>query len=326
MEFLAIKGISRSAQDGFVLAPVHLTMPKSSRVAVIGETGSGKTSLLKMIAGLLQPEAGSVWLNGERIPMADEKLIPGHPAIAYLSQHFELRNNYRVGDLLNYFSRIEEEAAAEVYRLCEIDHLLQRWTHQLSGGERQRIALARLLVGSPQVLVLDEPFSNLDLIHAQHLKKVLDQLHKRLELTIILSSHNPLDTLSWADELLVLYQGQLIQQGSPSEVYRFPKTEYVAGLLGPYSLFDAGFTVQFPRVFSAHPPGGRVFTRPENWVVADGDGVITGIVTARSFMGAYDLLTVQADSYSILVMTEVGASLVGANIGLQLREDSLWMI
>lgn len=326
MDFLTINGISRSAQDGFVLSPVHLSVPKSSKVAVIGETGSGKTSLLKMIAGLLQPESGSVWLNGERILMADEKLIPGHPAIAYLSQHFELRNNYRVGDLLNYFSRIEDAATSEVYRLCEIDHLLQRWTHQLSGGERQRIALARLLVGSPQVLVLDEPFSNLDLIHAQHLKKVLDKLHHSLGLTIILSSHNPLDTLSWADELLVLHQGKLIQNGAPMEVYRHPKTEYVAGLLGPYSLLDGGFTGKFPRVFNAHPPGGRVLTRPENWVIADGKAAITGIVIDRAFMGGYDLLTVEVDSYSIVVMTAVGTCATGASIGLQLREDSLWII
>lgn len=326
MELLAISGISRSGQDGFLLAPVYLSVTKSSRVAVIGETGSGKTTLLKIMAGLLQPETGSVLLNGERIPMPDEKLIPGHPAIAYLSQHFELRNNYRVGDLLQYFSRIDDTAAAQVYRLCEVDHLLQRWTHQLSGGERQRIALARLLVGQPQVLVLDEPFSNLDLIHAQHLKKVLDQLHWQLGLTIILSSHAPSDTLAWADELLVLQQGSLIQQGSAKTVYRNPVSEYVAGLLGPYSVLDADFVQQYQILIPALKNGGRLFTRPENWAVVSGETPITGKVLSRDFMGSYDLLTVQVGAQAIVVMTVVDACLPGAIVGLQLMDQTPWVI
>lgn len=326
MEFLAITGISRSGQDGFSLAPVNLSLPKSSRVAVMGETGSGKTTLLKMISGLLQPDTGSVWLNGERIAMPLEKLIPGHPQIAYLSQHFELRNNYRVGDLLQYFSKIEDHDAAELYRLCEVDHLLQRWTHQLSGGERQRIALARLLVGNPQVLVLDEPFSNLDQIHSHHLKKVLHQLHEQLDLTIILSSHTPSDSLSWADELWVLQQGLIVQKGSPSAVYRHPVSEYVAGLLGPYSLLDPGFTVQYPRLFNIVPQGGKVFTRPENWQVVSGGGDCSGTVVSRAFMGAYDLVSVVVSGQTILVMTLAEAFSLGGSIELKMREPSPWVI
>jgi ABC-type sulfate/molybdate transport systems ATPase subunit len=152
--------------------------------------------------------------------------------IAYLSQQFELRNNYRVEEILEMANKIPLEEAEVIYQICRINHLLKRRTDQLSGGEKQRIALAQLLISSPRLLILDEPYSNLDLIHKSILKYVVDDIADKLKTTVVLISHDPADTLSWADEIFVMKGGQIIQKGTPQNVYFKPLEEYTAALSG----------------------------------------------------------------------------------------------
>jgi ABC-type sulfate/molybdate transport systems ATPase subunit len=238
------------------LEKISFTQPKGQRLAIIGETGSGKSNLLKMIAGLVAPPQGTIYFEGQRVPGPLERLIPGQPGIAYLSQHFELWHNYRVSEVLSYANDLDSEEAATLYRLCDIAHLLDRRTDQLSGGERQRIALARLLVRPPRLLLLDEPFSNLDMIHKRSLKQTIRDTAAHFGISSILVSHDPPDILSWADEVLILRDGQLIQQGPPLEVYTRPNDEYAAALLGDYTLTDGRFfrpDAQTAFFFSTHP-------------------------------------------------------------------------
>jgi len=183
---------------------ISFTQEKGRKLAIAGETGSGKSTLLKMIAGLAAVGPGEVRFEGSRVLGPLERLVPGQPGIAYLSQHFELWNNYRVEEVLSYANDLSVEESVELYGICHIDHLLARRTDQLSGGERQRIALARLLVKPPRLLLLDEPFSNLDMIHKDILKSVIRDITQRLDITCLLVSHDPLDVLSWADEVLVV--------------------------------------------------------------------------------------------------------------------------
>lgn len=229
---------------------------KGQRLAIVGETGSGKSNLLKTIAGLATPSAGAVYFEGTRVLGPLERLIPGQPGITYLSQHFELWNNYHVQEILSYTNDLSPREALELYQLCHIDHLLERRTDQLSGGERQRIALARILVHPPRLLLLDEPFSNLDMIHKRILKKVIANSASRFDITCTLVSHDPRDILPWADEILVLRDGRLIRQGAPRDVYSRPENEYTAALLGDYILDKGEFLrpeAQTAFFFSAHP-------------------------------------------------------------------------
>jgi len=232
------------------------TLKKNQRLAIAGETGSGKSTLLKMIAGLAAPKQGSVFFEGIKVAPPQERLIPGQPGIAYLSQHFELWHNYRVAEVLEYSNDLGAVEAEDLYRLCHIDHLLGRRTDQLSGGERQRIALARLLVRPPRLLLLDEPFSNLDMVHKRTLKKVIRNIAEKFDITTILVSHDPYDTLTWADKLIVLQEGRIVQQGPPREVYQQPLNEYIAALLGEYTLANGVFIrpeAQTAFFFSTHP-------------------------------------------------------------------------
>src|SRR5205807_866641 len=143
MSFLHVSGVCRQEQGTYLLKDISFIQQEYQKLAIAGATGSGKTTLLKVIAGLTQPQDGEVLFKGTRIKGPEEKLMPGHPDIAYLSQHFELRNHYRVEEILQMANQLEDETADSIYKVCRIDHLLKRWTHQLSGGERQRIALAR---------------------------------------------------------------------------------------------------------------------------------------------------------------------------------------
>jgi iron(III) transport system ATP-binding protein len=258
------------------LENIHFTLQKNQRLAIAGETGSGKSTLLKIIAGLAAPKPvapkpaapkpaapnaaatkqGAVFFEGVKVTPPEERLIPGQPGIAYLSQHFELWHNYRVAEVLDYNNDLEPADAQNLYRLCHIDHLLNRRTDQLSGGERQRIALARLLVHPPRLLLLDEPFSNLDMIHKRTLKTVLQKITNAFDITTIFVSHDPYDTLSWPDKIIVLKDSRIVQQGPPREVYERPIDEYVAGLLGDYTRANGVFIrpeAQTAFFFSTHP-------------------------------------------------------------------------
>ena len=305
MDFLYVK-----------LGGVRFVQAKGRKLAVAGETGSGKTTLLKTIAGLAQPDQGEVLFEARRVLGPAEKLIPGHPGIAYLSQQFELPQHLRVEQVLEYANELPVEEAKVLFRLCRIDHLMKRKTHQLSGGEKQRIALAKLLIGSPRLLLLDEPFSNLDMIHKEILKFVIRDIGQRLDITCILVSHDPLDTLSWADEILIMKEGRVVQQGAPQEVYLRPENEYVAGLLGKYNLLVAG-------------NGKQLFVRPEHFKVGKKafPGALRGEIRSITFWGSFYEIEILQEAGSVLIARVVENDLAAGDAVFILPPwDGVWYL
>ena len=135
MALLTVDNISRKEGGNYTVRPTSFSQQAFEQIAIAGETGSGKTSLMKMLAGLVQPHAGEIRLAGERVAGPLDKLLPGHRSIAYLSQHFELRNNYYVHEILDYANQLTADEAFNLYKVCQIEHLLARKTDQLSGGE-----------------------------------------------------------------------------------------------------------------------------------------------------------------------------------------------
>jgi iron(III) transport system ATP-binding protein len=267
------------------------------KIAIAGESGAGKTTLLKMITGNAQPTGGIILFDGERVIGPEEKLMPGHKKMAYLSQHYELPNHYRVEELIWFDNKLDEIEAKQLFEICRIDNLLQRKTNYLSGGEKQRIALCMLLVKQPMLLVLDEPFSNLDLIHTNTLKDVLDDVTARLNITCTLTSHDPHDTLSWADKILVIKNGKLIQEGSPEDIYYKPVNEYVAGLFGKYNLLQP----QVAGLFGIDTKGNAIMTRPENFRIYKTGSGVNGIIKKVSFWGGFYEAEVMVDNTKIIV-------------------------
>jgi ABC-type sugar transport system ATPase subunit len=324
MVFLKVSGINKKEGQRFSVKDINFEQGQFQKIAIAGETGSGKTTLLKMIAGLVQPDGGEIIFNGKRVLGPSEKLIPGHPGIAYLSQHFELRNNYRVEEELESKNLLTGKEADEIYSICRIQHLLKRKTAQLSGGERQRIVLARLLIVSPELLLLDEPFSNLDAIHKNIIKSVIYDIGEKLKITCIMVLHEAPDILSWADTILIIKDGQIIQQGGPEQVYRQPVNEYCAGLLGEYNLIDAEI---FPSIRGMMPAGKKLLVRPEDFaIVSPGENGVKGNVQNVLFWGSYYTADVQINQQLIRIRVNSNRFADGDMIYLSISPVKLWFI
>jgi ABC-type sulfate/molybdate transport systems ATPase subunit len=297
MTFLKVSNICRQSDEGFVLNDISFTQRKYEKIVIAGETGSGKSTVLKIIAGLLQPDAGEVILNKKRILGPLEKLVPGYEEIAWLSQHFELQKFLRVEQILEYSNTLSSEDANDLYHICQIDHLMKRRSDALSGGERQRIGLAKLLISLPTLLLLDEPFSNLDIVHKNILKEVIDKVIDKYKMTCILVSHEPADTLSWADKIIVLKDGKIVQKGTPQKIYNEPANEYVAGLFGKYILLTDELYRLFRSKKIRNIPANKII-RPEHLkLVSKGSKALPAEIVDVSFLGFYYeiKLSVQGD-------------------------------
>jgi ABC-type sugar transport system ATPase subunit len=297
MSLLNVSGISKKQGETYLLKNINFIQEPSQRIAIAGSTGSGKTTLLKIISGLIQPDEGEVLFEGARVKGPLEKLLPGHPQIAYLSQHFELRNNYRVEELLQMANKLSDEDAKLVYEVCRVDHLLNRWSDELSGGERQRISFARALVTSPKLLLLDEPFSNLDAVHRTTLKLVINDLEERLNTTCILVSHDPVDLLSWADEIIVVKEGRIIQRGASEEVYRSPVNEYAAALFGKYNAVSPALVQLFPSLQN----DTKRFLRAGDFQIGFEKSGVEGRVISVSFMGSFYEMEISVPGLQLII-------------------------
>ncbi len=290
MALLKVSNISKQLAGVPIVDGVSFEQQYLQKIAIAGETGSGKTTLLKMIAGLIQPDQGRIVFKDKQVLGPDFKLIPGHPDIAYLSQYFELRNSYRVEELLSYANNLTDKMANAIFEVCMINHLVKRKTDQLSGGERQRIAIARLLIGSPKLLILDEPYSNLDLIHKNILKNVIREIGESMNISCLMVSHDPIDILSWADEIILMQAGKIVQQGKPEAVYRYPVNAYAAGILGNFQVLTPDLSDAFRKIAGLEPTGKSIFVRPDYFNIVSAVAGIEAIVKELFFLaGIYEL-------------------------------------
>jgi iron(III) transport system ATP-binding protein len=316
MAFLTVKNISREEQGKFTVRDISFNQDPFQKIVIAGETGSGKTTLLKMIGGSIQPTSGEIRFRDKRVLGPWEQLLPGQPDIAYLSQHFELRNHYRVHEMLEYANTLPVEKSIALYTVCRIEHLLQRRTDQLSGGERQRIALARLLSTSPRLLLLDEPFSNLDMIHKKIMKSVIHDLSEKLGITCLMALHEAPDILSWADTILIMKKGEIIQQGKPAQVYKQPVNEYCAGLFGSYNIISPVLAAMITNSKRLEARGKKIMVRPEDILVHKTTEKQHGIVQGILFWGNYFTIDVAYMQEQIRVQTNDGSFRVGDRVML----------
>jgi ABC-type sugar transport system ATPase subunit len=295
MALLVVTNLSKVERGNPAVVDVQFSQEKLQKIAIAGETGSGKTTLLKLIGGHAQADSGTVWFKGQKVKGLHEQLIPGHPGVAYLSQHFELPPHFWVHEILSYANQLDTSDAEQLYKICRVEHLLSRRTDQLSGGERQRIALARILSSNPELLLLDEPFSNLDAAHRSLIKSVLSDLEEKIGITCLIASHDGPDMLSWADQIMVMQKGRIIQQATPQEIYLRPVNSYCAGLFGEYNQCGpSSFLGQFTQ--------GRkeIIIRPEQLqLVEKGTHHFQAIVEKILFFGNHYMINLRVAGETI---------------------------
>lgn len=327
MHLLSVSGITRKDERGFELKDINFSQDKFEKIAIAGETGSGKSTLLKIIAGLSESNSGVVLFEQKKILGPADKLIPGHPGIVYLSQHFELPNNLRVEQVLEYANLLSDEEGATLYEVCQIDHLLKRRTNQLSGGEKQRIALAKLLITSPRLLLLDEPFSNTDMVHKKLLKDVIRDISSKLKITCMMVSHDPLDSLSWADKILVMKEGKLIQQGSPRQLYRQPSTEYTAGLFGNYTVLDKATATTLMGIAPTNTSDQKLFLRPEDILLSTTPGSgVEAVVKDVLYYGGYHEVELNMGKTRLVARTPEQTLNNGDTVFLSIAPGDRWYL
>ena len=300
MSYLAINGLSRKfpGEKPFAVNDVSFTLEKGEILALVGESGSGKTTILRLLGGLEIPDRGTIELDGRVLTNNNKSLPPEERRLGYVFQdyalfpHMNVLKNIAFGlDKLN--STDKAKAIDDILHLVNLKGFEHRFPHELSGGEQQRVALARALVTRPGLLLLDEPFSNLDFIKKDQVRRRVKRIIRQTQTTAIFVTHDTQEALSMADKIIVLKDGKVLQQGTPREIYDHPVNDYVAYFFGKVNLMalavedgitDIPFIDSFIKAEYLEKSDLRVFIRPENFKIQS-TGKNEGIVKHVSFMG-----------------------------------------
>jgi spermidine/putrescine transport system ATP-binding protein len=238
---VVIGGVVKSFDDIKVLNEVGLEIRKGEFFSLLGPSGCGKTTLLRIIAGFETPDSGTVTIDGADVL----PLPPNRRQVNTVFQNYALFPHLTVFENVAFSMRLKKRPQAEVearvgeyLRLVQLEGHAQKKPNMLSGGQKQRVAIARALINEPRVLLLDEPLSALDAKLRQHMLIELDQIHDQIGVTFIYVTHDQQEALSVSDRIAVMNQGNVLQVGSPHEIYESPATDFVAKFIGETNLYD----------------------------------------------------------------------------------------
>jgi sulfate transport system ATP-binding protein len=233
---IEVDGVSKRYGDADALRDVSVTVPDGSLTALLGPSGGGKTTLLRVIAGLEEPDSGVVRMDGRDVTHVPVR----QRGIGFVFQHYAAFKHMSVADNvafgLTVRKRPKGEVRARVKELLELvglAHLAGRRPHQLSGGQRQRMALARALAVDPEVLLLDETFGALDARVREELRTWLRRLHDEVHVTTLFVTHDQTEAMDIAEQIVVVNAGRVEQTGAPQEIYDHPANDFVMSFVGP---------------------------------------------------------------------------------------------
>jgi len=308
---IELRNITKSFGDVVALDNVSLMVHDSEFVTLLGPSGCGKTTLLRIVAGFLQPDQGEVLLNGQIVNRIPPNRRPtGMVFQSYaLFPHMTASQNISFGLRMRGISKTQiQEKVREVASLVGVEHMLDRYPGQLSGGQQQRVALARTLAVAPTALLLDEPLAALDRKLRVGMRTELRKLILQVGITTIFVTHDQEEALTMSDRIAVMERGRIVQIGSPMDVYDHPQTTFVAGFVGNSNLFQGrlecghegqllfvadGIRLPLPSEFSG-TPGEKVnlLLRPEHLEITRLEGrhradplAIPGTITFATHLG-----------------------------------------
>jgi iron(III) transport system ATP-binding protein len=244
-----------------------LNLDKGQTLSLFGNSGSGKSTLLKAIYGLVDLDKGSLFINGKRTFGPSRNLVPGHPSIKLVSQHYELLPNHTAEENIHQhlhfmFKKDKKRVVDNLLELFELKECRKKKPNMLSAGQQQRTAIAKALANVPELLLLDEAFNNLDFALRQSANNYITHLQQEYGMAVIYVSHHTQEAFRIAHKAVVMQRGRVVQSGSPEELYFKPETEEIASLFG----------ANFPLSLKGIPPfntKNQTVIRPENFILSD---------------------------------------------------------
>lgn len=337
---LQVSNVSRHFDGTAALQDISLSVAAGEIICLVGHSGCGKTTLLKMISGIDTPDNGSVFINGQPIVNGTHFIEPEQRRVGVVFQNYALFPHLTVKQNVLFGLRKTPRATAsaradELLELVGLSHMAARYPHMLSGGEQQRVALARALAPTPDILLMDEPFSNLDQGLRQKVRSETIALLRKLGTTVIIVTHDAEEALSAGDRIVLMRSGRIIQQGTAHEIYDQPNGRYTADFFCNFNALSG--TIRDGRIETAlgsfeltdqQNVNGAVhmYLRPSHIYPVSDDGdlhnTIKGTVTERHFLGETEELVVHTDDQSAPLRVRTALRLPADTGTIRLRLDT----
>jgi ABC-type Fe3+/spermidine/putrescine transport system ATPase subunit len=310
MSKLVLRGIEKRYGDTVAVAGIDLELREGEFVSLLGPSGCGKTTTLRMIAGFIEPTAGTIEMNGQMLSSPSGALPPEKRQMSMIFQSYAVWPNMTVeqnvafGLELRKLPREEiRRRVAEILEVVHMGHLAARYPAELSGGQQQRVALARAIVIQPQVLLLDEPLSNLDANLREEMRFEIRRLHDEFRITTVYVTHDQAEAMVTSDRIAVMNQGRIEQVADPHTLYNRPKTRFVAGFIGRTNFIEGdshGDRIEFgsfalPRGdLDGAPASGKVTVsvRPQSMRLSraqpgNGQPQVAVTIAERAYLGEF---------------------------------------
>jgi iron(III) transport system ATP-binding protein len=316
---LHVKNISFRYQKKPTLENINFSLEKGECIAIAGESGSGKSTLLKLIYGEYDLGLGTIFWQDHQVLGPKYNLITGPDYMKYVSQEFDLMPfttvEKNIGKFLsNFYLEEKKRRIDELIEVVELEDVAKTKVKYLSGGQKQRVALARALAKEPEVLLLDEPFSHIDNLKKQSLRKSLFKYLKEKNITCIVATHDKDDIISFADQILFLYQGKSIAQNTPKELYNNPENSLIASFFGEFNEF------KFSELSTTKKYGVLIIYPHEITIVEDSS--LKATVKQSFFKGNHYLIQVNFNDRNIHFINKNALS-EGEEVCLHIEEEIL---
>lgn len=328
MSILTLQNVNKKYSQAmeFAIKDVSFDVKEGEILALVGESGSGKTTLLRLIAGLEHPDSGVISLSGQKI-VEGKKSVPAHERqVGMVFQDYALFPHLTIMENVKFGLKGPKEEVnritRETLKLVGLKEDFSKYPHQLSGGQQQRVALARAIAPNPKILLMDEPFSNLDAMLKDQVREEIRQIIKKTGITAIFVTHDTKDALSTADRIAILHKGFLQQIDIPKVLYENPVNPYVANFFGKRNEMMAiptedGFHTTFG--FITDPEAKKykekvkLLFRPEHGEVVQRDGQqLTGKIVKISYFGSHQMVKLADDEgQRVTIRTNPGRSFDG---------------
>jgi len=337
MANIELKNIVKIYNREKILNNINLRIGDGEFMALVGPSGCGKTTTLKIIAGLIYPEEGQIYLNRQNITNlpAEKRNIVMVFQDYLLFPHLTVRENISFGlKMLGYSLNYRKNKARELLELVQLPGLENRYPTQLSGGQKQRVALARALALEPEVLLLDEPLSNLDPRLREDMRGLIEKLHRQLKMTTIVVTHDQNEAMLLADRIAVMFDGEVAQFSTPYDLYNKPVSKEVANLFGACNYLQGyveNGTFFYHQMEFAVPHVGmegeiEAFVRAEHIeLVEAGESSLTGVIREKRYTGGQSLFKIITENGELLCQVKNHINIVqGEKVGVKIDWPRVW--